>query len=136
MKYALAVKQEEDLQREMLKSKIHRAIVTDANLDYVGSLSLDPRLLSAADLIPGEKVLVANLRNGNRFETYVMAGRAGEVCLNGAAARLGRKGDKVIIMAFAWLPERRCRHWQPRVVHVDDKNRILTQAPVKRRRRG
>ena len=111
--------------REMLKSKIHRATVTGADLNYIGSLSLDPRLMAAADLLPGEKVLVANLRNGERFETYVMPGNAGEVCLNGAAARLGQKGDKVIIMAFAWLAERRCRRWQPRIVHVDAGNRIL-----------
>ena len=109
--------------RIMLKSKIHRATVTDANLGYQGSLSLDPILLKKADILPNEKVLVANLRNGERFETYAILGKAGEVCLNGAAAHLGKKGDKVIVMTFALVEDRQARKSKPRVVHVDAKNR-------------
>jgi aspartate 1-decarboxylase len=109
--------------RIMLKSKIHRATITAAELDYIGSLSLDPVLMKGADLVSNEKVLVANLRNGERFETYVISGKPGEVCLNGAAARLGRKGDKVIIMAFALVDDRQARRMKPRVVHVDARNR-------------
>mgnify|MGYP001616674502 CR=1 FL=1 len=109
--------------RQMLKSKIHRATVTDANLDYQGSLSLDPVLLRKADILPNEKVLVVNLANGERFETYAIRGKKGEVCLNGAAAHLGRKGHKVIVMTFALVEDRQSRKHKPRVVHVDAENR-------------
>ncbi|MBU0713743.1 MAG: aspartate 1-decarboxylase [Verrucomicrobia bacterium] len=112
------------MQREMLKSKIHRVRITRVALDYEGSLSCDPRLLKAADILPGEKVLVANLRNGKRFETYAIEGRQGEICLNGAAARLGRVGDIVIVMAFAHMDRHEAQTRHPKVVLVDKQNRI------------
>ena len=109
---------------KMLKSKIHRARITRVALDYEGSLTCDPLLLKAADILPSEKVLVANLRNGKRFETYAIKGKRGEICLNGAAARLGRVGDIVIVMAFAHLDNRQARTISPKVVLVDKNNRI------------
>ena len=112
------------MQREMLKSKIHRDRITRVDLDYVGSLTCDPRLLQAADILPGEKVLVANLRNGQRFETYAIKGKRGEICLNGAAARLGKVGDVVIVMAFAHVNNRRARIIRPKIVLVDKNNDI------------
>lgn len=108
--------------REMLKSKIHRATVTEANLEYEGSLSLCPRLREAADLLLGEKVLVVNLSNGARFDTYLIEGRPGEVCLNGAAARLGHKGDKVIIMSFCRMADAEARVHRPAMIQVDGSN--------------
>lgn len=107
----------------MLKGKIHRATVTDAHLDYEGSLSVDPTLMERAGLRVGEVVLVANVANGSRFETYLIEGGAGEICLNGAAAHLGKVGDKVIIMAFAWLDADEAESFRPSVVLVDDDNR-------------
>ena len=89
------------MQRRMLKSKIHRATVTSANLDYIGSISIDAELLATADVMVGEQVHVVNITNGARFETYAIAGAAGEVCLNGAAARLVQPGDSVIIISYA-----------------------------------
>jgi len=112
------------MQREMLKSKIHRARITRVALDYEGSLSCDRQLLKAADILPGEKVLVANLRNGKRFETYAIAGDRGEICLNGAAARLGRVGDIVIVMAFAHMNNHQARTIPPKIVLVDKNNGI------------
>lgn len=112
------------MQREMLKSKIHRARITRVDLDYEGSLTCDPLLLTAADILPGEKVLVANLRNAKRFETYAVKGQRGEICLNGAAARLGRVGDIVIVMAFARMNRREAQTRRPKIVLVDQRNRI------------
>ncbi len=109
----------------MLHAKIHRARVTETALDYDGSITLDPALLEAAAIRPYEKVLVANVDNGERFETYAIEGRrgAGEVCLNGAAARLAQRGDRVIVMAFAQVDEEDLREdWRPRVVRVDESN--------------
>ncbi len=112
--------------RTMLKSKIHRASITEADLDYVGSISIDPDLMARADLVEFEKVLVANLANGARFETYAIAGRPGRICLNGAAARLGAAGDRIIVMAFAQVDDaERAAGFAPRVGHVDEKNRVL-----------
>jgi aspartate 1-decarboxylase len=110
---------------KVLRSKIHRATVTDASLDYVGSITLDRDLIDAAGLVPGECVLVANLSNGERFETYAMEGKpgSGTVCINGAAARLVNVGDKVIIMAFAYAERGEAGALRPAIVHVDDKNR-------------
>lgn len=113
--------------REMLKSKIHRATVTEADLRYEGSLSLCPVLRDAADLLLGEKILVVNVDNGARLETYVMKGVPGQVCLNGAAARMGQVGDKIIIMAFASVPDEEARTFAPRLVHVDDANGIVNR---------
>jgi aspartate 1-decarboxylase len=111
---------------QILKAKIHRATVTGAELDYEGSLAVDPRLLKAAGLLVGEKVHVVNLNNGNRFETYLIKGKAGEVCLNGPAARLGVKGDKVIVIAYALAEPAEAAAYKPNIVFVTDSNRIKT----------
>lgn len=110
--------------REVLKSKIHRATVTDANLNYTGSITIDPVLMRLADVREYEKVHVVNINNGARFETYAIVGKpeSGEVCVNGAAARLVHVGDIVIIMTFAHLDERELESHSPRVVKVDGKN--------------
>lgn len=113
--------------RTMCKGKIHRATITEANLNYTGSLTLDPDLAEAADMLEFERVQVVNINTGSRLETYVILGErgSGTVCLNGAAARLGQPGDKVIVIGYALLAEDECRQLQPRIVHVDDRNRIL-----------
>ena len=116
------------MRRVMLHAKIHRARVTETALDYEGSITIDPALLEAAAIRPYEKVLVANVANGERFETYAIEGRhgAGEVCLNGAAARLAQAGDRVIVMAFAEVDEEYLSEdWRPRVVQVDENNSPL-----------
>lgn len=109
--------------RRMMKSKIHRAVVTDAHLEYVGSISIDCALLERADILVGEQVQVVDIDNGARFETYVIAGRAGEICLNGAAARLVQPGDKVIIITYADFSQEELVDYRPTVVHVDEMNR-------------
>lgn len=110
----------------MLKSKIHRATVTEADLNYAGSLTLDPILIEAAGMLLHEKVLVVNINTGDRFETYIIEGERGSgvCCLNGAAARLGQKGDLVIAMTFAMMDEEKARVFLPKTVYVDEKNRI------------
>ncbi len=115
---------------EMLKSKIHRATVTQADLNYVGSITIDEGLMEAAGICEYEKVQIADVDNGARFETYAIAGKAGSgiICLNGAAARMVSTGDKIIIMCFAGMtPEERKKH-PPKVVFVDDKNKITSVA--------
>ena len=111
----------------LFKSKIHRATVTEANLHYMGSITIDETLLKAADILPGEKVQVVNNNNGNRLETYVIAGNAGTgvICLNGAAARLVQPGDSVIIIAYAIMTRDEALTHQPRVVMVDASNQII-----------
>ncbi|MCZ8240031.1 MAG: aspartate 1-decarboxylase [Leptospiraceae bacterium] len=107
------------------KGKIHRATVTEADLNYEGSLTIDMDLVDAAGMIPYEKVQVVNVNNGSRFETYIIEGKrgSGTICLNGACARLGMKGDKVIIITYAQVEESQIpTSYQPKVVHVDDKN--------------
>ena len=111
--------------REMMIGKIHRATVTDANLDYIGSISVDERLIVASNMVVGQKVDVLNINNGERFSTYIIKGSDGEICLNGAAARLVQKGDKVIIVAYAGLNDDEIRAYKPAVVMVDEKNNIL-----------
>jgi aspartate 1-decarboxylase len=113
--------------RMMCKSKIHRATVTDANLNYTGSITIDESLLAAADILPQERVQVVNVTNGARFETYVIAGPAGrgDICLNGAAARLVQVGDVVIIISYAFMSPEETRLHSMRVVHVDGDNRIV-----------
>jgi aspartate 1-decarboxylase len=106
----------------MLKSKIHRATVTGADLNYSGSISLAPRLMSAANILPYEQVAVFDIDNGARFETYAIAGQPGQVCLNGAAARLVHPGDKVIIVTFADYEEAELQDHLPTIVHVDSWN--------------
>jgi len=112
---------------ELLKSKIHRARITGKDLDYEGSLTLDPHLMEAAGIYAYEKVQVVNVHNGSRLETYVIPGRAGsgEVVLNGAAARWGEVGDPVIILAYAQVEEQELAAFQPKVVFVDEQNRVL-----------
>lgn len=114
------------MRRTMCKSKVHRATVTDANLAYEGSITLDPVLMEAADIRAYEKVHVVNIANGARFETYVITGveASGDVVLNGAAARLVQPGDKVIIMSYAEYEESELEDFEPRLIFVDDKNRI------------
>jgi aspartate 1-decarboxylase len=107
----------------MLKSKIHRATVTEADLNYVGSISLDPELMAAADILENEQVAVLDIDNGARFETYAITGRPGQVCLNGAAARLVHTGDKVIIITYAEYEDSELEGFAPTVVHVDQWNR-------------
>jgi aspartate 1-decarboxylase len=115
------------MQRQLLHGKIHRATVTDACIDYEGSITIDPLLMEAADILPHEKVLIANLVNGARLESYAIPGKpgAGEICLNGGAAKHGKKGDLVIIMTFTVLTEEELRKHEPRVVRVDAQNRIV-----------
>lgn len=112
--------------RTMMKSKVHRATVTEANLDYVGSITIDTDLMAAADLLPHEKVQVVNNNNGARFETYVIEGAPGSgvICINGAAARLAAPGDTVIVISYATMTDAESREHEPTVVFVDKDNRI------------
>lgn len=111
----------------MFKSKIHRATVTEAELDYAGSLTLDPDLIEAAGMLPFERVQVLNLNNAARFETYIIEGTrgSGTVCLNGPAARLGETGDLIIALTYAQMTPEEAAVFKPKVVHVDEKNRIV-----------
>ena len=120
------------MRREFLRCKIHRATVTETEVEYVGSLSLDSRWMEMADLKPFEKIDVYNVTNGARLTTYVIPGEAGSgvVCLNGAAARLASVGDKVIIAAYAALEDHEIDAHEPRVLLVDDRNRITVMAPA------
>lgn len=111
--------------RIMLKSKIHRARVTDANIDYEGSITIDKRLMQEADILPHEQVHVLNLNSGERFTTYAIEGEKGEICLNGAAARLGVKGDTVIILTYSSVEEAEARNYAPKLVYVDARNAIV-----------
>jgi aspartate 1-decarboxylase len=119
--------------RTMMKSKIHRATVTDANINYEGSITIDKKLMQAADIITYEQVHVLNVNNGARFTTYAIEGAAGsgEICLNGAAARLAVRGDLVIIITYTDVPEEKLANYQPRIVHVNQKNEIVTKLDSK-----
>ena len=113
---------------ELLKSKIHRVTVTEANLSYVGSITIDEDLIEAANILPGEKIQIVNNNNGARLETYVIAGERGSgvICLNGAAARLVQPGDTVIIMAYAWMSYEEAQGFKPAVVFPDtETNRLV-----------
>lgn len=115
----------------LCKSKIHRATVTQAELHYMGSLTVDEELLELADIKPYEQVSVVNINNGSRLETYVIRGERGSgvICLNGAAARLGQAGDKIIIISYGFFePSEVPPDFEPVVVHVDESNRVLEQA--------
>lgn len=114
--------------RTMLKSKIHRARITECNVDYEGSITIDPILMQAADILPYERVEIVNINNGARFSTYVIEGRpnSGDICLNGAAARLGAMNDIVIILAYHDVPDDQCNHIKPRLVYVDARNHIVS----------
>jgi len=118
------------MRRRMMKSKIHRATVTDADLHYVGSITIDAELMAAADLREHEQVAVVDIDNGARLETYVIAGEPGQgdVCLNGAAARLVSPGDRVIIISYADYEQAELDAYEPRVVHVDTTNRPIDAA--------
>ncbi|TYQ15569.1 UNVERIFIED_CONTAM: L-aspartate 1-decarboxylase [Acetivibrio alkalicellulosi] len=111
----------------MLKSKIHRAKVTEANLDYVGSITIDEDLMDAADIFENEKVQVVNNNNGNRFETYVIPGKRGSgvICLNGAAARLVHPGDIVIIISYVLIERDKAKNYTPKIVFLDNTNRTV-----------
>ena len=111
----------------LFRAKIHRATVTEANLHYMGSITIDEALLEASGILPHEKVQVVNLNNGERFETYVIKGprNSGTICLNGAAARLVQPGDKVIIIAYALMTPAEAVDFSPTVVLVDEHNRVL-----------
>jgi aspartate 1-decarboxylase len=120
--------------RTYLRSKIHRATVTDADLQYEGSITLDPVLMEAADVAPYEQVHVLNLHNGARFETYVIEGKrgSGTVCVNGAAARLAQRGDKVIILTYSFHTSSPSKGYRPCVVLVDERNRPLRKSRGRR----
>ena len=114
------------MQREMLKSKIHRVTVTQAELYYEGSITVDKDLLQAADILPYEKVQVLNFNNGSRLDTYAIEGEAGSgtICLNGPAARFSSVGDEIIIVSYFHLPDEDARKYKPKIVLVDKKNKI------------
>jgi len=116
----------------MYKSKIHRATVTEANLNYVGSVTIDRTLLDAAGILPGERVQIVNNHNGERLETYTIEGPAesGVICLNGAAARLVQPGDTVIIIAYAWMEEAEARTFSPQIIFVNKSNEIVDSAEL------
>jgi aspartate 1-decarboxylase len=113
------------MQRKMLKSKIHRATVTDANLNYRGSITIDADLMDDADILEYERVEIWNVTNGNRFSTYALSGQrgSGTVCINGAAAHKAGPGDIIIIASFAWMDEDEAQIARPRIVHVDAENK-------------
>ncbi|MFN8034533.1 MAG: aspartate 1-decarboxylase [Acidimicrobiia bacterium] len=111
------------MRRTMMKSKIHRATVVGADLNYIGSITLDPKLMALADIYEHEQVHVLDVDNGARFETYAITGGPGDVILNGAAARLVHPGDRVIIITYAQYEEAELEHYEPKVVHVDSRNR-------------
>ena len=115
------------MQITMLKSKIHRATVSDANLNYIGSITIDEELLKAANIYENERVEVLNINNGERFATYAIKGKKGEMCLNGAAARLAQIGDIIIVVAYALIDERSAADLKPKIVHVNEKNEICEQ---------
>lgn len=117
------------MQIEMLQAKLHRATITDANLNYQGSITIDSTLLQKAKLRIGQKVEIANINNGARFSTYIIEGKAnsGTICLNGAAARCAEIGDKVIIMAFASYNESELATYTPQILQLDDNNQIIAQ---------
>ncbi|MBI2868425.1 MAG: aspartate 1-decarboxylase [Chloroflexi bacterium] len=117
--------------RVMLKSKIHRARVTETNIDYEGSITIDRRLMEEADILPYEQVHVVNVNNGARFTTYAIEGERGQgqVCLNGAAARMAVRGDIVIIISYSHVDEDELPNYAPRVVHVNAMNQPVAGAP-------
>ena len=121
--------------RTILKSKIHQATVTEANLQYEGWITIDEDLLTAADLLPGEKVHVVNLNNGSRIETYCLPGESGSgiICMNGAAARWAQVGDKVIVISYGMVEDREARTITPKIVFVDSENRIRQKAVARER---
>ena len=112
------------MMRFMLRAKLHRLTVTETNVNYEGSITIDRQLLKAADILPGEKVQVVDVNNGARFETYTLEGKTGEVCINGAAARLANPGDKIIVIAYSVVEDKEAGDLEQKIVHVDERNRI------------
>ena len=112
------------MQRIIMRSKLHRLTVTEANIDYEGSITIDKELLQAADIIPGERVQIVNLNNGLRFETYAIEGGPGEVCLNGGAARLTTVGDKILVITYGIIDDSEINKVKPKVILVGDSNKI------------
>jgi aspartate 1-decarboxylase len=113
------------MKRTMLKSKIHMATVTEANLNYYGSISVDAELCKAANLLPFEKIDIYNCNNGSRFSTYIILGKKNEMCVNGAAARHVQKGDVIILASYAEYKSKELKDHNPKLVFVDDKNKIV-----------
>jgi len=113
--------------RTMLKSKIHRATVTEGNINYEGSITIDRKLMKEADILPYEQVQVLNINNGSRFSTYAIEGKEGngDICLNGAAARLAVRGDLVIILTYTDVSEEEASNHKPKIVHVNERNEIV-----------
>jgi len=115
---------------EFCKSKIAHGFITEAELHYEGSITIDEELLRAVDIIPGEKVEVLNINNGNRFNTYAIAGQpgSGQICLNGPAARLGVVGDQIIILSYALIEREEARNFKTKIIHLNENNKIKTQS--------
>lgn len=111
--------------RVILKSKIHRARITRVNVDYEGSATIDRKLMEEADILPYEQVHVLNVNNGARFTTYAIEGEDGEICLNGAAARLAAKGDAVVILSYCYVEDDEARDFMPKLIYVDEKNAVI-----------
>jgi len=111
----------------VLKSKLHNAVITETKLDYEGSITIDMEIVRKAKMFPYEKVLVADITNGSRFETYIIPGKEGskEICINGAAARLVQEGDRIIVMAFTWIDETEAENFKPIVLRMDQNNNII-----------
>jgi aspartate 1-decarboxylase len=111
--------------RCILRTKIHIATVTESNLSYEGSITIDKAVLKKAGILPYEQVMVTNLNNGERFDTYVIPGKEGEICLNGPTARKGVVGDKVIIFCYSYVEDNKLKRFKPKIVLLDEKNKIL-----------
>jgi len=116
--------------RVILKSKIHRAWITRVNVDYEGSATIDRKLMEEADILPYEQVHVLNVNNGARFTTYAIEGEDGEICLNGAAARLAAKGDAVVILSYCYVEDDEARDFMPKLIYVDEKNAVIESKQV------
>ncbi|MBI4823460.1 MAG: aspartate 1-decarboxylase [Nitrospirae bacterium] len=112
--------------RCILRAKIHGAVVTDANLQYEGSITIDTDILKIADIMPYEQVSVSNLNNGERFETYAIPGKKGEICLNGPTARKGAKGDIVIIFSYCYTNETKLKGFKPKIIRLNSKNKVIS----------
>ena len=116
--------------RIMLKSKIHGARVTEVNINYEGSVTIDQKLMEEADILPGEQVQVLNVNNGARFTTYAIEGKSGEICLNGAAARLAARGDAIMVLSYCYVEDDEAHNFTPKLVYADAKNAITESKPA------
>lgn len=113
--------------RCILRAKIHGATVTESNLSYEGSITIDERIFRKAGILPYEQVMISNLNNGERFETYVIPGKRGDICLNGPTARKGVVGDKIIIFCYSYFEDKAVRDFQPTIIHLDEQNNIISR---------